>query len=198
MLKRVPSVVVLLLLLLLLLLALLRVGVVWVLSLALLGRMRLLGGVIDMVIRPYSVVARQCVSNAWVPPERTALDGRRTLYGENWVNLSPSGLLGRGLGRGRTFVSYGENGARFAWVPLWEDAAGLLLAQKPGTCVGGTGRRRGWYSISGGSGSSQCPGPGWGLTWYRELLWRPSWLVRGSSRGGDRRRRCGAVVAAVV
>lgn len=111
-----------------------------------------------MVVRPYSVVARQCVSDAWVPPERTALDGRRTLYGENWVNLSPSGLLGRGLGRGRTFASYGENGARFAWVPLWEGAAGLLLAQKPGTCVGGTGRRRGWCSISssgGGGGSSQ-------------------------------------------
>lgn len=56
-------------------------GVVWMWSLALLARMRLLGRVVDIVVRSYSVIARQRVSDAWVPPERTALDGRRALRG---------------------------------------------------------------------------------------------------------------------
>jgi hypothetical protein len=58
--------------------------VVSVLRLALLARMRLLGRIIDIVV-PYSVVARQRASDTWVPPERTALDGRRTLNGKNLV-----------------------------------------------------------------------------------------------------------------
>lgn len=49
----------------------------------LLGRMRLLSRVIDVVV-PYSVVARQLVSNAWDPPEQTALDGLPTLEGKYW------------------------------------------------------------------------------------------------------------------
>lgn len=52
--------------------------VITMLLLTLLARMRLLCRVIDIVV-PYSVVARQCASNTWVPPERTALDGRRAL-----------------------------------------------------------------------------------------------------------------------
>jgi hypothetical protein len=52
--------------------------VVRMMLLALLARMRLLGGIIDIVV-PYTIVARQRVSDTWVPPERTALDGRRAL-----------------------------------------------------------------------------------------------------------------------
>jgi len=40
--------------------------------------MRVLWRVIDIVVRSYSVVARQRV-DAWGPPERTALAGRRVL-----------------------------------------------------------------------------------------------------------------------
>ena len=61
-------------------------GVVCVWSLALLARMRLLGRIVDIVVCSYSVVARQRVSDAWVPPERTALDGRRTLGGKNLMD----------------------------------------------------------------------------------------------------------------
>ncbi|KAK6822924.1 hypothetical protein PG987_014469 [Apiospora arundinis] len=61
--------------------------------LLLLARMCILWRVTDIVVRPYSVVARQRVSDTWVPPERTALDGRRALNGKNLVDLSPSGLL---------------------------------------------------------------------------------------------------------
>jgi hypothetical protein len=52
--------------------------VIGVLLLALLARMRFLGGIVDIVV-PYSIVARQRASDTWVPPERTALDGRRAL-----------------------------------------------------------------------------------------------------------------------
>lgn len=75
-----------------------RVVCVW--SLALLARMRLLWGVIDIVVRPYSIVARQCAFDTWVPPERTALDGRRSLYRKNLMDWSPSGLLMRERLRG--------------------------------------------------------------------------------------------------
>lgn len=51
---------------------------VCVLLLSLLARMRLLGRVVDIVV-PDAIVARQRASDAWVPPERAALDGRRTL-----------------------------------------------------------------------------------------------------------------------
>lgn len=51
--------------------------------LALLARMRVLGRVIDIVIRSYSIVARQRASPAWVPPERAALAGRRNLDRKN-------------------------------------------------------------------------------------------------------------------
>lgn len=61
-------------------------GIVCVLALALLARMRLLGRVVDIVVWPYSVIARQRVSDAWVPPERTALDGRRALRGKNLMD----------------------------------------------------------------------------------------------------------------
>lgn len=66
---------------------------IWmVVMLALLARMRVLWRVIDIVVRPYSVVARQRVSDAWGPPERTALAGRRILYGKNLLDGSPAGL----------------------------------------------------------------------------------------------------------
>lgn len=55
------------------------VRIIWVRSLGLLARMRLLWCVVDIVIWSYTVVARQRASNAWVPPERTALAGRRIL-----------------------------------------------------------------------------------------------------------------------
>ena len=57
---------------------------VCVLLLGLLARMRLLGRVVDIVV-PDAIVARQRASDAWVPPERAALDGRRTLDGKNLV-----------------------------------------------------------------------------------------------------------------
>ena len=52
------------------------------LLLGLLARMRLLGRVADIVV-PDAIVARQRASDAWVPPERAALDGRRTLDRKN-------------------------------------------------------------------------------------------------------------------
>lgn len=61
-----------------------------VLLLILLARMRLLGRVIDIVVS-YTVVARQCASDAWIPPERTALDGRRALDGKNLMRGGPLG-----------------------------------------------------------------------------------------------------------
>jgi hypothetical protein len=69
-----------------------RRRVVCVLLLTLLARMRLLCGIIDIVV-PYSVVARQRASDTWVPPERTALDGRRTLNGKNLMGEGPFGRL---------------------------------------------------------------------------------------------------------
>jgi hypothetical protein len=66
---------------------------VWVMvMLALLARMRVLWRVIDIVVRSYTVVARQRVSDAWGPPERTALAGRRVLYGKNLSDGGPTGL----------------------------------------------------------------------------------------------------------
>jgi hypothetical protein len=53
--------------------------IIWVRSLGLLPRMRLLWRIVDIVIGSHTVVARQRASNTWVPPERTALAGRRTL-----------------------------------------------------------------------------------------------------------------------
>lgn len=55
------------------------VRVVCVRSLTLLPRVRLLWRVFDMVVWSYAIVARQRVLDTWVPPERTALNGRRTL-----------------------------------------------------------------------------------------------------------------------
>jgi hypothetical protein len=68
------------------------VRIIWVRGLALLPRMRLLRSVIDIVIWSYTVVARQRASDAWVPPERTALAGRRTLNRNNLSESSPPGL----------------------------------------------------------------------------------------------------------
>jgi hypothetical protein len=68
------------------------VGIIWVRSLGLLARMRLLRRVVDIVIWSYTVVARQRASDTWVPPERTALAGRRTLNGNNLSESSPGGL----------------------------------------------------------------------------------------------------------
>lgn len=67
-------------------------GIIAMRSLALLGRMRLLWRVVDIVVWSYTVVARQRASDTWGPPERTALAGRRALNGENWLELSPAGL----------------------------------------------------------------------------------------------------------
>ncbi len=68
------------------------VGIIWVRSLGLLARMRLLWRVVDIVIWSNTVVARQRASNTWVPPERTALAGRRTLNRNNLAQSSPAGL----------------------------------------------------------------------------------------------------------
>lgn len=73
--------------------AMMVVCFVGVLVLVLLARMRVLRGVVDIVVWSYSIVARQRVSDAWVPPERTALDGRRTLDGKYLPNRAPTGLL---------------------------------------------------------------------------------------------------------
>lgn len=59
--------------------------------LVVLARMRVLGRVLDMVIRSYSIVARQRASDAWVPPERAALAGRRTLNRKNLEDGCPAG-----------------------------------------------------------------------------------------------------------
>ena len=67
------------------------VCIIWVWWLVLFRRMRLLCGVIDIVVRSYSVIARQRVSDAWVPPERAALAGRRVLNGENLFFGGPAG-----------------------------------------------------------------------------------------------------------
>jgi len=67
-------------------------GIIAMRSLALLGRMRLLWRVVDIVVWSYTIVARQRASDTWGPPERTALAGRRALNGKNWLELSPGGL----------------------------------------------------------------------------------------------------------
>jgi hypothetical protein len=51
-------------------------------DMALLDRTGHLARVVHIVV-PDSIVARQRVSDAWVPPEPTALDGRRSLDGKN-------------------------------------------------------------------------------------------------------------------
>lgn len=60
--------------------------------LALIARMRVLWRVVDIVVCSYSVVARQCVSATWVPPERAALAGSRSLNRKNLTDWSPVGL----------------------------------------------------------------------------------------------------------
>lgn len=60
-----------------------------VLLLILLARVRVLGGIIDIVVLPYPVVARQRVSDTWVTPERAALAGRWALKGNNLINRGP-------------------------------------------------------------------------------------------------------------
>ena len=56
-------------------------SIINVLRLALLARLRVLARIIHIV--PYSIVSRQRASDTWVPPERTALDGRRKLDRKN-------------------------------------------------------------------------------------------------------------------
>ncbi len=104
----------------------------------LLARMRVLCRVIDIVVRSYSVVARQRGSDTWVPPERTALAGRRALNGKNLIDLGPAGqrrekgllledepedggVCGASRRRGRR-TDYSEEGL-------------LLVEQEPRTCV---------------------------------------------------------------
>lgn len=62
---------------------LVRREIITVLLMALIGRMRLLDSILDVVV-PHSIVARQRVCYAWVPPERNALAGRRLLERKNW------------------------------------------------------------------------------------------------------------------
>jgi hypothetical protein len=71
------------------------VRIISVRSLGLLPRMRLLRRVVDIVIWSHTVVARQRASNTWVPPERTALAGRRILNRDNLEGPSPAGLRWR-------------------------------------------------------------------------------------------------------
>ena len=59
--------------------------------LALPFRLRCLGCVIDIVM-PDPIVGCQVAVDASVPPERTALDGRRSLDGKNLRSRRPSGL----------------------------------------------------------------------------------------------------------
>lgn len=72
-----------------------RGRLVRVLLLVLLARMRLLCRVVDIVVSD-AIVARQRASDAWVPPERAALDGRRTLDRKNLMWRGPLGQGGRG------------------------------------------------------------------------------------------------------
>lgn len=71
--------------------------VICVLMLALFSRMGFLARVVHIVV-PYSICARQRASETWSPPERTALDGRRSLDGENLMSWSPFGLRRGGKG----------------------------------------------------------------------------------------------------
>lgn len=68
---------------------------VCLLMLALLSRMGILTRIVHIVV-PYTICARQRASETWSPPERTALDGRRSLDGENLMSWSPFGLRRRG------------------------------------------------------------------------------------------------------
>lgn len=71
-------------------------GLVTLRSLVLFARMRTLRRIVDMIVRTYTIVARQRVVDAWSPPERTALNGRRNLNSESLNSGALTGLL---LGR---------------------------------------------------------------------------------------------------
>jgi hypothetical protein len=81
-----PWLLLLLLLLLLLMgvmLLMVRRCIVRVVLLAVVASMRVMTRIVHTEVS-YSIVARQRVADAWVPPERTALDGRRAKGGKNW------------------------------------------------------------------------------------------------------------------
>lgn len=90
------------------------VRIIGVGSLGLLSRMRLLWRVVDIVICSHTVVARQCASNTWVPPERAALAGRRDLGGNDGLEPSPPGLR---CGKQRGTIRIAKSPARLAWAP---------------------------------------------------------------------------------
>jgi len=116
-----------------------RRRLVCVLLLVLLARMRILGRVIDIVVS-YTIVARQCASDAWVPPERTALDGRRALNGKNLMGGGPLGqrrqtgrltLLRRKM-RGTRCYPYGCRGYG-SLVDSGGNLTGVLSDNQPST-----------------------------------------------------------------
>ena len=113
------------------------VRIICVVRLVLLARMRVLWGVIDIVVRSYSVVARQRASDTWVPPERTALAGRRALNGENLRGGSPAGLRRERL-RGNDEVAGVQDASQLSS----EDYLKMmrLSEEEPRTCV--VGRRK--------------------------------------------------------
>lgn len=55
-----------------------RRRIIWVLRLAVVASISVMTRIIHTVVSD-SVVSSQRVADAWVPPERTALDGRRTV-----------------------------------------------------------------------------------------------------------------------
>lgn len=67
------------------------VRIIRVRSLGLFPRMRLLRRVVDIVVGSHTVVARQRVSNTWIPPERAALAGCRTLNRNSLLRTGPRG-----------------------------------------------------------------------------------------------------------
>ena len=81
------------------LLLLMRGRIICVLLLAVVASMRVMARVVHTVVF-YPIVACQRVSDAWVPPEQTALDGRRAVRRENWDRVSPVGLCRERLRRG--------------------------------------------------------------------------------------------------
>lgn len=100
------------------------VGILVVVMLTLLARMRVLWRVVDIVVRPDSVVARQRV-DAWGPPERTALAGCRNLYGKNLLGGSPAGLL-----RKRSWLWVMASGVWVLYVVRWYETKKFSYVQK--------------------------------------------------------------------
>ncbi len=143
----------------------------------LLARMRVLWRVID-IIRSYSVVARQRASDTWVPPERTALAGRRALNGKNLIELSPAGLRRRErLLAGREVANVCGASRKSELSSDYSEEVLLLVEQEPSTCVFGRG---GYWSL--GVVRVLCVVGPW---WVGSLLQREASFCVSEEQEGD-------------